>query len=97
LDQSKRDGDVSLARRVRIEGVSGETVLTRLDREHGDVTTLASRLGVREWPDESQWASLRVADELTSQEIDSSEFDLPQPGAIFVEFPGRGFATTSRK
>jgi xylan 1,4-beta-xylosidase len=94
LDQSKRDGDVSLARRIRLEGVDGPATVTRLDREHGDVTTLASRLGVREWPSESQWAALRSADELHPEPFDNDVIDLPQPGAILVEF---AVGTPSRK
>jgi xylan 1,4-beta-xylosidase len=86
LDQSKRDGDGSLARRVRLEGVSGRATVTRLDREHGDITTLAARLGVPDWPTEPQWSALRSADTLTPEPVDSLEFDLPQPGAILVEF-----------
>ena len=87
LDQSKRDGDVSLARRVRLEGLPGPATVTRLDREHGDITTLASRLGVQDWPTESQWAALRTADGLHPEPISSDIVDLPQPGAILVEYP----------
>jgi xylan 1,4-beta-xylosidase len=86
LDQSKRDGDVSLARRIRLEGLAGPATVTRLDRQHGDITTLASRLGVQDWPTGSQWDLLREADVLTPQPVESSEFDLPQPGALLVEY-----------
>ena len=89
LDQSKRDGDRSLARRVVLDGVPvtdyRRAVVTRLDREHGDVTTLASRLGVTEWPTPEQWAALRAADRLVPEPVESLEFELPQPGAILVE------------
>jgi xylan 1,4-beta-xylosidase len=60
--------------------------VTRLDREHGDITTLAARLGVQDWPTEPQWSALRSADTLTAEPVDYLEFDLPQPGAILVEF-----------
>ncbi|MCW3814031.1 xylan 1,4-beta-xylosidase [Micromonospora sp. DR5-3] len=95
LDQSKRDGDPALARRVAltIDGVAGQVRVTRLDREHGDVTTLAARLGVAEWPDEEQWAALRAVDTLRAEPVDAVnrdgntvlELDLPQPGAVLVE------------
>ncbi|MEU2614245.1 xylan 1,4-beta-xylosidase [Micromonospora sp. NPDC007271] len=96
LDQSKRDGDPALARRVvlTLDGVAGRPVrITRLDREHGDVTTVAARLGVGEWPDEEQWAALRTADILPAEPVDAVdrdggtlvELELPQPGAVLVE------------
>ncbi|MFG1955066.1 xylan 1,4-beta-xylosidase [Micromonospora sp. NPDC048830] len=99
LDQSKRDGDPALARRIRlaVEGAAGRTVtLTRLDREHGDVTTLAGRLGVTEWPTERQWAALLAADALAVEKAETTaeggaavlELHLPQPGAVLVEVAG---------
>ncbi|MFG3701747.1 xylan 1,4-beta-xylosidase [Micromonospora sp. NPDC047620] len=101
LDQSKRDGEPALARRVAITigGVAGQPVrVTRLDREHGDITTLAERLGVDEWPDEEKWEALRAVDTLRAEPVDALdrdgstmlELDLPQPGAVLVEVgPGR--------
>ncbi len=89
LDQSKRDGDASLARRIRIEGGQGRATVTRLDREHGDITRLANRLGVRDWPSQDQWAALQTADTLPTEDVDDvgdAEFEIPQPGAILVEY-----------
>ncbi|RFC77961.1 xylan 1,4-beta-xylosidase [Streptomyces sp. AcE210] len=97
LDQEKAEGDAALARRVelRIDGL-GEGVrvrVTRLDAEHGDVTTLAARLGVGEWPTDEQWDQLRAADQLVAEPV-SPEYtedgavlmlDLPQPSAVLVE------------
>ncbi|GAA2216582.1 hypothetical protein GCM10010429_43800 [Micromonospora olivasterospora] len=99
LDQSKRDGDAALARRIQlaVEGAAGRTVtLTRLDREHGDVTTLADRLGVTGWPTDQQWDALRVADTLAVEKVAAAaeggaavlELHLPQPGAVLVEVAG---------
>jgi xylan 1,4-beta-xylosidase len=90
LDQSKRDGDPALTRRIRltIEGAAGRPVtVTRLDRDHGDITTLAAALGVADWPTEEQWAALRSADSLTAEsETMTAELLLPQPGAVLIEF-----------
>ncbi|MEH1165326.1 xylan 1,4-beta-xylosidase [Micromonospora sp. CPCC 205539] len=99
LDQSKRDGDPALARQVRlaVEGAAGRAVtVTRLDREHGDVTTLAARLGVTDWPAEQQWDALRAADTLVTEKVDIRvrggaavvDLHLPQPGAVLVEVTG---------
>ncbi|WP_077937570.1 MULTISPECIES: xylan 1,4-beta-xylosidase [unclassified Micromonospora] len=97
LDQSKRDGDPALARRVRLSvagGPGGGVTLTRLDREHGDVTTLAGRLGVGDWPTDGQWDALRAADALPAEPVEPDvaggeatvELLVPQPGAVLVEF-----------
>ncbi|GAB3933234.1 GH39 family glycosyl hydrolase [Micromonospora vulcania] len=99
LDQSKRDGDPALARQIRlaVEGAAGRTVtVTRLDREHGDVTTLADQLGVTDWPAEQQWDALRAADALLTEKVDARvrggaavvELLLPQPGAVLIEVAG---------
>lgn len=99
LDQSKRDGDPALARHVQLSvaGAAGRAVLvTRLDREHGDVTTLADRLGVTGWPEGEQWDALRAADTLPAERLEPAvdgraaviEFDLPQPGAVLIEVAG---------
>ncbi|MFC3502530.1 xylan 1,4-beta-xylosidase [Micromonospora krabiensis] len=99
LDQSKRDGDPALARRIRltVDGAAGRTVtLTRLDREHGDITTLAERLGVTEWPVGVQWDALRAVDSLVAEKVETAteggaavvELHLPQPGAVLVEVAG---------
>ncbi len=96
LDQSKRDGDPLLARRVRLrlDGVAGRPVtVTRLDRDHGDVTTLAAELEVGDWPTDEQWEALRAIDTLAAESVDTEteggasviEIDLPQPGAVLVE------------
>ncbi|MEV6369937.1 xylan 1,4-beta-xylosidase [Micromonospora musae] len=99
LDQSKRDGDAALARRLRlvVDGAAGRTVtVTRLDREHGDITTLAGRLGISEWPADEQWDALRAVDELATEKVESGteggaavvELHLPQPGAVLIEVAG---------
>lgn len=97
LDQTKRDGDPALARRLvlHLEGSTAtRATVTRLDAGHGDVTTLAAELGVGEWPSgDDQWAALRAADALTPEDVDVAstagvatlELDLPQPGAVLVE------------
>ncbi|MFC8850502.1 MULTISPECIES: xylan 1,4-beta-xylosidase [unclassified Micromonospora] len=97
LDQSKRDGDPALARRIRLGvagGPGGGVTVTRLDREHGDVTTLAGRLGVGDWPTDGQWDALRAADALPAERVEPDVADgvatvellVPQPGAVLVEF-----------
>ena len=99
LDQSKRDGSAALARRVRltVDGAAGRAAMvTRLDREHGDVTTLAERLGLGDWPTDEQWEALRAADTLLAEEVrptidgDACVIDLalPQPGVVLVEVAG---------
>ncbi len=99
LDQSKRDGDPALARQIRlaVDGAAGRTVtVTRLDREHGDITTLTERLGISEWPVGEQWEALRVVDSLAAEKVETLaegsvgvvELHLPQPGAILVEVAG---------
>lgn len=92
LDQSKRDGDPALTRRVTL-AVHGAALraatVTRLDRDHGDITTLAARLGVDGWPTDDQWAALRAADRLTPEPLDALEIDVPQPGAVLIEIPQR--------
>ncbi|MEU5724201.1 hypothetical protein [Micromonospora sp. NPDC047738] len=70
-----------------------EQTITRLDREHGDITTLAERLGVDEWPDEEQRVALRAVDTLRAEPVDAVdrdgstvlELEVPQPGAVLVE------------
>jgi xylan 1,4-beta-xylosidase len=99
LDQSKRDGDAALARDVRltIDGAAGRAVtVTRLDREHGDITTLAAELGVTDWPTDEQWTALRAADSLVAEPVSAAAVDgaavldlhLPQPGAVLIEVAG---------
>ncbi|GIJ43345.1 beta-xylosidase [Virgisporangium aliadipatigenens] len=96
LDQSTVDGSATLGRHVRltIAGAAGRAAtLTRLDREHGDLSTLAAALGVDDWPTEEQWAALRRVDALVAEPVPVAadhggavlEFDLPQPGAVLVE------------
>lgn len=97
LDQSKADGGAGLDRRVRLEvsGLRGgsRATLTRLDREHGDISVLAHRLGVADWPTAAQWEQLESADTLRSEQVAARfedgvlvlEFDLPQPGAALIE------------
>jgi len=96
LDQSKRNGDHALARHIRltIAGAAGRPVtVTRLDRDHGDITTLAAALGVAEWPTDEQWTALRAVDSLTAEPATAAahgadavlDLHLPQPGAVLVE------------
>ena len=96
LDQSKRDGDPALARRIRLQLTgteAGRATVTRLDRDHGDVTTLAEQLGISEWPADDEWDKLRTVDRLASVDVDMSaaagasviELDVPQPGAVLIE------------
>jgi xylan 1,4-beta-xylosidase len=96
LDQTKREGDPALARqiRLRLAGVQADrATITRLDREHGDITTLAAQLGIDEWPSGDQWDKLRTVDRLTSESAELSvdgdssliELALPQPGAVLIE------------
>ncbi|ASW54979.1 xylan 1,4-beta-xylosidase [Plantactinospora sp. KBS50] len=99
LDQAKRTGDPALARRIRLTvgGAAGRSAqVTRLDREHGDITTLAERLGVADWPTEQQWTALRAVDTLVGEKVQPDtagdaavfELDLPQPGAVLIEVAG---------
>ncbi len=96
LDQHKAAGDAALTRTVRLslpgvaEGATAQ--VTRLDAQHGDVATLAARLGVGDWPTDEQWQQLRVADTLVAEsaslrhtgEAAVLELDLPQPSAVLV-------------
>ncbi|MGW0229357.1 GH39 family glycosyl hydrolase [Actinopolymorpha singaporensis] len=102
LDQSKAHGGAGLDRRIRlkvagldsgaVDGVRPAT-LTRLDREHGDISVLAEHLGVQDWPTDTQWEQLAAIDALTPDKVAGHfedgvlvlEFDLPQPGAALVE------------
>ena len=96
LDQLKAQGDDALARTVRLqlEGVAeGATAeVTRLDTDHGDVATLAARLGVGDWPTDGQWEQLRTADTLVAEPAALQftagaaviDLDLPQPSAVLV-------------
>ncbi len=100
LDQDKRSGDDSLARAVRLhlEGLGdGATAeVTRLDADHGDVTTLAERLGVGDWPTDEQWDQLQAANTLVAEPVALQhalggamlELDVPQPSAVLVHVRG---------
>jgi xylan 1,4-beta-xylosidase len=67
--------------------------VTRLDRDHGDISVLAERLGVGDWPTDDQWEQLRAADVLPGFEVALQlvggqyilDFELPQPGAVLIE------------
>ncbi len=97
LDQTKAAGVASLARTVRLafDGLdeSATATVTRLDADHGDVTTLAARLGVGDWPTEEQWERLRAADKLVAQPAElernpggaSLRLTLGQPSAVLVQ------------
>ena len=85
LDQGKADGDPALARsvRVQLDGVpaGSAATVTRLDADHGDVTTLAAKLGVGDWPSDEQWEALRAADSLTAEPATLTE----APGGAVLE------------
>jgi xylan 1,4-beta-xylosidase len=96
LDQSKQDGDPALTRRVRLTlaGAAGRTMtVTRLDREHGDITTVAAKVGLADWPVGDQWNALREADALRAERVEPAVEDgaavvdlhLPQPGAVLID------------
>ena len=97
LDQRKAAGEASLARTVRLQldGVAAGTTatLTRLDADHGDVTTLAAKLGVGDWPTDEQWEALRAADTLTAEPATLAEgpggavleVALGQPSAVLLQ------------
>ena len=98
LDQERRDGSPALARTVRLVlpgGPADQATITRLDRDHGDITTVAAALGVDEWPDHDQWTVLRAVDELVPEPVgleagvDGPELvvAIPQPGAVLVQIP----------
>ena len=76
LDQGKATGDPALARtvRLRLDGLdgldAGTATVTRLDADHGDVATLAERLGVGDWPTDEQWEQLWAADRLTDEPVE---------------------------
>ncbi|MDI3418729.1 GH39 family glycosyl hydrolase [Streptomyces luteolus] len=105
LDQAKVCGGAGLDRRIRLvlDGADGgaAVTVTRLDREHGDVSVLAGRLGVGDWPTDEQWEELRAADALVPHQAEATsesgavvlELDLPQPGAVLIEVPPSGRAT----
>lgn len=102
LDQSKYAGGAGLDRRVRLaldglgEFADSDPIavrVTRLDREHGDLSVLAEQLGIGDWPTDEQWDQLREADVLTSFDVPLElvdgryvvELELPQPGAVLIE------------
>ena len=102
LDQAKCKGDAGLDRRVRLalDGLADfadsdpvSVKVTRLDRDHGDISVLAERLGVGDWPTDEQWEQLRAADVLPGFEVALElvdgqyilDFELPQPGAVLIE------------
>jgi xylan 1,4-beta-xylosidase len=100
LDQTRRDGDPALARRIRLHLTGTESAratITRLDRDNGDVSTLAEQLGIGDWPADDEWDKLRTVDRLTPTDVDMEvagdasivELDLPQPGAVLIEVPAR--------
>lgn len=100
LDQSTMAGEPALSRRVQLvlDGTDtpGVTV-TRLDREYGDITTLAARLGITDWPTPEQWEALRAVDSLDRRPVPTRataagpvvELELPHPGAVLVEVAAR--------
>ncbi|MET9478190.1 glycoside hydrolase [Streptomyces sp. NPDC002922] len=97
LDQQKAQGDAALARTVRLRldglGEGATAQITRLDAEHGDIATLAGRLGVSDWPTEKQWDQLRSADTLVTEpaalehtgEAVFLTLEMPQPSAVLVQ------------
>lgn len=97
LDQGKAEGAAALARTVRLDldGIDpgADVTVTRLDAGHGDVTTLAARLGVGDWPTDEQWQQLKAADTLTAEPatLDGTvlEVALDQPSAALVRVAAR--------
>lgn len=92
LDQTKTAGDPALSRTVRLRVPGTSASLTRLDKDHGDVATLAGRIGVPEWPSDEQWEQLRQADALETEPVEITdgviEFELAQPAAVLVRITG---------
>ena len=88
LDQTKAEGDPALARTIRLHTPGTSAQLVRLDKHHGDVATLAGRIGVQDWPTDEQWEQLRAADTLQSEPVaivdGAIEFALPQPSAVLI-------------
>ncbi len=94
LDQSKADGEASLARllRVRVEGLPAArytAAVTRVDRDHADLST--SEVGRQEWPDDAGWERLRRDAELREEPLGEMSPDggaltfslhLPMPGVV---------------
>lgn len=90
LDQGKASGDSALRRTVRLHVQDGGTArVTRLDADHGDIATLADRIGVQDWPTDEQWDELRRADQLVAEPVELTagvlELDLPQPSAVLIQ------------
>ncbi|HSL32586.1 MAG TPA: hypothetical protein VK871_02995, partial [Candidatus Limnocylindrales bacterium] len=101
LDQSKAEGDVQLARSVRLAvrglpaGSSFELRHHRLDDDHSNIVRTWDILGKPQWPDEGGWARLRAVNRLEALDpprrvaADGGsielEFDLPMPAMSLVE------------
>ncbi|TCC49637.1 xylan 1,4-beta-xylosidase [Kribbella capetownensis] len=90
LDQGKAGGDSTLRRTIRLRLQDGGTArVTRLDADHGDITTLAKRIGVQNWPTDAQWVELHRADQLAAEPVEVTagvlELDLPQPSAVLIQ------------
>lgn len=91
LDHSRAGGSADLLRTVHLDpGLTGPHHMRvwRVDARHGDITTRWSG----EWPDETQWAALKEADQLPEAEPGRRvtpgrpiTLELPNPGIAFVE------------
>lgn len=76
LDQTKAAGSADLARDVRVElsglapGATYTLTHERVDQHHSNVAAVwgALRRAGQDWPDDEQWAALRVADRLDELE-----------------------------
>lgn len=101
LDQSKRDGDRLLDRRlvVRLEGLEADAYAVQVARVDTHHSNLAARWsGERAWPDDDEWAALEADDRLHEEEPTTVhpdagaaelEVELPMPGVVRVRLvPG---------
>lgn len=94
-------GDERLVRdvTVTIEGLEAPTYgvrIARVDEEHSNIKTASSGA---DWPDEDEWARLREADQLYTDEVDdlvptsgsgSVSVRLPQPGLVRIRLTADG-------
>jgi xylan 1,4-beta-xylosidase len=102
LDQSRIHGGRHLDREVRLRidvpaGTSYMVTHHRIDEEHSNIVAAWERLrGTADWPDDSQWRTLRqqnTLDELYPVSRDASAaggpltfgFTLPMPGISYLE------------
>ncbi|MEO6511388.1 MAG: xylan 1,4-beta-xylosidase [Nocardioides sp.] len=94
-------GDERLVRdiTVRIDGLEAATYgvrIARVDEEHSNIKAVSSGA---DWPDQDEWARLREADQLHTDEVDdlvptsgsgSVSVRLPQPGMVRIRLTADG-------